>query len=251
MRWLLTLFPRTFLIRFGQLAKPILRIVFKGKKYVDPIDGSAYRFFFEYGYAGRYRKNALCPGTFSLERHRLLWLYLKNETTLLKDSLKVLHFAPAQPLLKNFRLIKNWNYVTIDHSSPLADVKADICSLPFEDFSFDFILCNHVLEHVDRDDLAIGELYRILKPGGILIAMVPLDEGRDQTYENSEIISKSEREKHFGQYDHVRVYGLDYKDRLEKAGFRVELVRYAEKLSKADIKRYGLLEYEIIPVATK
>ncbi len=189
----------------------------------------------------------LCPGTFSLERHRLLWLYLKHKTDLLDRKLKVIHFAPEPPLLKQFKKIHNWDYTTADLTSPLADHKVDICHLPFDHQTFDLIICNHVLEHIENDAQAMGELYRILKINGVLIAMVPLNSESETTYENPQIKSKKMRKKHFGQYDHVRVYGMDYKTRLEKKGFEVEFINYASELKQNELDRYRLDSKEIIP----
>ena len=147
MRWLLNFFPRPWLIRLSIWFRPIIKWYYRGNRYVDPIDGSSYRKFLPYGYQ-KLRPNALCPGTLSLERHRLLWLYLERETNFLKQPLKVLHIAPEQVLYKKFKSFKHWDYITADLYSPLADVRADICALPFINHSFYLIFCNHVLEHI-------------------------------------------------------------------------------------------------------
>jgi len=96
----------------------------------------------------------------------LLWLYLQRKTSFFSAPLKVLHIAPEQAFYKRFRQQPNLEYITSDLYSPLADVKADICALPFEDEQFDVILCNHVLEHIPDDTQAMRELYRVLKKGG-------------------------------------------------------------------------------------
>ena len=176
---------------------------------------------------------------------------MKNKTDLFDRKQKVLHLAPEQALLKQFKKIQNWEYTTADLTSPLADYKVDICHLPFDDQTFDFIICNHVLEHIENDLQAIKELHRILKINGLLIAMVPLDVRVDKTYENPAIKSKKKRQEHFGQYDHVRVYGMDYKTRLEQQGFQVELVSYASELKQDELERYRLDSKEIIPKAIK
>jgi len=137
----------------------------RGNRYTDPIDGKSFKSFLPYGYEHP-RENVLSPSTLSLERHRLLWLYLQNETNFFQENLGVLHFAPEQAFYKRFKKLKNINYTTTDLNSPLADIKADICNLPFPDNSYDVILCNHVLEHIPNDTLAMKELYRVLKPGG-------------------------------------------------------------------------------------
>ena len=222
----------------------------KGDKYVDPIDGKQFRSFLPYGYENP-RENVLSPSTLSLERHRLLWLYLKNETDFFTAPHKVLHFAPEQAFYRKFKKLKKLEYTTTDLNSPLADVKADICALPFKDNSFDIILCNHVLEHIPNDKKAISELYRVLKPSGWGIFQIPQDLNREVTYEDDSITDKKERAKIFGQYDHVRIYGRDYFDRLKEAGFKVNEVDYTSGMSASDIEKYRLAKGEIIPVVTK
>ncbi|MEC7172888.1 MAG: class I SAM-dependent methyltransferase, partial [Bacteroidota bacterium] len=184
MKWILRLLPRSFLIRMSLFFQPLLRIYYGGNKFTDPIDGSSYRKFLTYGYGKTLRPNALCPGTLSLERHRLLWLYLERETRFLNQGLKVLHVAPEQVFYRKFKRFQHWDYTTTDLNSPLADVVADICHLPFQDNQYDLILCNHVLEHIPNDLKAMTELYRVLKKGGTLIAQVPLDEENTKTLEN-------------------------------------------------------------------
>ncbi len=250
MKYILKFLPRKFLIKYSFLITPILRIIFHGKKFTDPIDDSNYSRFLSYGYK-TIRKNALCPGTLSLERHRLLWLYLVKETNFLNLNLKVLHVAPEQIFYKKFKKLKNWNYLTFDMNSPIADIRGDLTSLGFEDESFDLIICNHVLEHIVDDKSALNEIYRVLKYNGTSIMQVPINMRRKKTFEDPSIKSKVQREKYFGQYDHVREYGLDFKDRFENAGFEVEMINYSTKISKDLIVKYGLMKNEIIPIGKK
>ena len=250
MKYILKFLPRKFLIKYSFLITPILRIIFQGKRYTDPIDNSNYSRFLSYGYK-RIRKNALCPGTLSLERHRLLWLYLDNETNFLNSSLKVLHVAPEQVFYKKFKKLKNWDYLTFDLNSPIADIKGDLTSTNFKDESFDLIICNHVLEHIKDDKSALNEIYRVLKYNGTSILQVPINLRREKTFEDSTIKSKIQREKYFGQYDHVREYGLDFKDRVEQSGFKVQMINYSKKISKDLIIKYGLMKNDLIPIAKK
>lgn len=217
---------------------------------MDPIDGKGFRKFLPYGYENP-REGVLSPSTLSLERHRLLWLYLKNQTNFFTDNLKVLHFAPEQAFYKRFKNQKNIEYLTTDLNSPLADIKADICDLPFEDASFDVILCNHVLEHIPDDITAMKELYRILKPNGWGIFQIPQDLNRTTTFEDNSITDKKERAKIFGQYDHVRVYGRDYFDKLRNIGFKVDEVDYTATLTNQNIEKYRLAKGELIPFVRK
>ena len=230
--------------------RPILAFLLKGDTFTDPIDGKSFKSFLPYGY-GTQRNNVLSPSTLSLERHRLLWLYLQNETDFFTNQKKVLHFAPEQCFLKRFRALDNIDYTTTDLLSPIADVKADICNLPFEDNTYDIILCNHVLEHIPDDTKAMQELYRVMKPGGYGIFQIPQDLSRQTTFEDDSITDKKERAEIFGQYDHVRVYGYDYFNKLRDIGFMVNEVDYTGKLSAKAIEKYCLSKGEIIPVVYK
>ena len=249
-KFILNTIPRPLLISLSYIARPILIFFLRGNKFTDPIDGKSFKNFLSYGYE-KQRDNVLSPSTLSLERHRLLWLYLQNETDFFSAKKKVLHFAPEQCFLKCFRKLDNLNYTTTDLLSPIADVKADICDLPFEDNSYDTILCNHVLEHIPDDSKAMKELFRVLKPGGYGIFQIPQDLNRETTFEDNTITDKTERAKIFGQYDHVRVYGRDYFDKLRSIGFKVEEVDYTASLSTEEIEKYCLAKGEIIPVVYK
>ena len=249
-KFFLNLFPRPLLIRLSYWVRPILELFLKGNTYTDPIDGKSFKTFLPYGY-GNQRNNVLSPSTLSLERHRLLWLYLKNETDFFSAKKNVLHFAPEQCFLKRFQKLKNLEYTTTDLNSPIADVKADICNLPFEDNSFDVIFCNHVLEHIPDDTKAMQELFRVMKPNGYGIFQVPQDLRREQTFEDDTITDKKERAKIFGQYDHVRIYGKDYFEKLRSIGFNVEEIDYTSNFTKSEIEKFCLAEGEIIPVVYK
>ena len=242
--------PRPLLIRLSYVARPVLEAALKGDQFTDPIDGKSFRTFLPYGY-GKQRNNVLSPSTLSLERHRLLWLYLKNETDFFTAPKKVLHFAPEQAFYKVFRNLKNLEYTTTDLNSPLADVKADICNLPFANDSYDVILCNHVLEHIPDDKRAMQELYRVLKPGGFGIFQIPQDLNREVTFEDNSITDAKARAEIFGQYDHVRVYGRDYFEKLRTIGFKVSEVDYTKNIAPELVERYCLAPGEIIPVCYK
>lgn len=248
--YVLNLIPRPLLIRLSYIVRPVLAAMLKGDKFTDPIDGKSFKKFLPYGY-GKQRDNVLAPGTLSLERHRLLWLYLQNETDFFIAPKKVLHFAPEQAFYKRFRNQKNLDYTTTDLLSPLADVKADICNLPFDDNMYDVILCNHVLEHIPDDKKAMQELFRVLKPGGMAILQVPQELQRATTFTDDTITDAKERAAIFGQYDHVRIYGRDYFDTLRSQGFMVEEVDYTKTFSPEDVERFALAQGEIIPVCTK
>ena len=241
--------PRPLLIKLSYVVRPFIAFYLKGNNYTDPIDNKSFRKFLPYGYEVQ-RQNVLSPSTLSLERHRLLWLYLTNETNFFTSKKKVLHMAPEQCFLSRFKKL-NHEYITADLDSPIADVKADIVNLPFNDNSFDVIFCNHVLEHIQDDTKAMKELFRVMKKGGMGVFQVPQDLNRDITFEDNSITDPKERAKIFGQYDHVRVYGRDYFDKLRSVGFKVEEVNYSQKVSSELSSRYRLMEGELLPVVFK
>ncbi|RYC50942.1 class I SAM-dependent methyltransferase [Flagellimonas olearia] len=249
-KYILNLIPRPLLIRLSYWVRPLIALSLKGNRFTDPIDGKSFRTFLPYGYESP-RENVLSPSTLSLERHRLLWLYLKKETEFFSKPLKVLHFAPEQAFYKRFKKLGSIEYTTTDLNSPLADVKADICNLPFPDNAFDVILCNHVLEHIPNDTKAMQELYRVMKPGGWGIFQIPQDLKRENTFEDDSITDKKERARIFGQYDHVRIYGRDYFDKLRSIGFTVEEVDYTQILPPDAVQKYRLAQGEIIPLVKK
>ena len=249
---ILNTIPRPWLIKASYIIRPIISWYLKGDKFTDPIDGRSFRKFLPYGYL-KQRENALSPSTLSLERHRLMWLFLRDNTNFFTATkkIKVLHIAPEQCFLDIFRKQQNLNYITSDLESPIADVKADICDLPFKENEFDVVFCNHVLEHVPNDTKAMQELYRVLKPGGFGIFQIPQDLSKAITFEDNTITDRKERAKVFGQYDHVRVYGRDYFDKLRSIGFKVDEVDYTKKITLNKIEKYCLMKNEILPVCYK
>lgn len=247
---ILNTIPRPWLIKLSYIARPFLTIWYSGNTYFDPIDNKGFRSFLPYGYAVQ-RPNVLSPSTLSLERHRLLWLYLQRHTDFFEKPLKMLHIAPEQAFYKRFKKQKNLTYITADLLSPLADVKADICHLPFENETFDVVFCNHVLEHITDDTQAMKELFRVMKPNGWGIFQVPQDITREQTFADDTITNPKERTRIFGQYDHVRIYGKDYFDKLRSIGFQVKEIACNKIASAEEIDKFRLNGNEILPVCLK
>jgi SAM-dependent methyltransferase len=178
-------------------------------------------------------------------------LYLRNRTDIFSDNLKVLHIAPEYSLSKILGPRPNLEYVSADLDSPLAMVKMDITNIQFEDNRFDVVLCSHVLEHIVDDQKAMRELFRVLKPGGWVLIQSPIDLTRDKTFEDFTIVSPDGREKAFGLSGHVRVYGRDYKDKLEAVGFTVKIDDYVTTLDIDIVRKCGLDAREDIYFCTK
>jgi SAM-dependent methyltransferase len=198
------------------------------------------------------RENALCPNCLSLERHRLMWLYLKEKTPFFSKSLKVLHIAPEACFIDRFEKIHGARYITADIESPLAKVKMDIHQIPFEKDTFDSVLCNHVLEHVSDDIKAMSEIHRVLKPGGFAIMQVPFFSPiPDVTFEDPTVTDRRQREKMFGQDDHVRKYGRDYATRIKRAGLEPLEDLYVNDLEDSVRQKFGLVKGEVIYVGKK
>jgi SAM-dependent methyltransferase len=238
--------PRKYLQRIGGLGVKIVGFFYAGSNVTCPVCQNSYKKFLPYGRINP-RQNALCPGCLSLERHRLIWLYLKERTNFFTTKLKILHVAPEACFIKRFEKQHGENYITADIESPLAKVKMDIHKIPFETNSFDVVLCNHVLEHVDDDIQAMREIHRVLKPGGFSILQVPFFHPiAHTTFEDKSITDRREREKLFGQDDHVRKFGRDYPKRLQKAGLKAVEDQFVNELGDDLRKKYGLANGEII-----
>lgn len=245
-RILLQIFPRPFLIRVSLILNRFIGIFLIGNKVECPVCGGKFRKFLPYGYTKQTgRDNALCPRCLALERHRLMWIFLNEKTDFFNKNLKVLHIAPEQCFFKRFKSLPNLDYTTGDLESPIADVHFDVQEIPFEKETFDVVICNHVLEHVDDDHKAMSELHRILKPGGFAILQVPQDDKNPNTLEDPSVTDPKERERLFLQKDHVRLYGLDYADRLKAAGFAVSATKYAREIDPDLAERYRLPMNEI------
>jgi SAM-dependent methyltransferase len=181
----------------------------------------------------------LCPHCGSLERTRLFSLYFED-TKLPHSKPRMLHFAPERKVTTRLRNAIGSNYVTTDLFMKGVDQKEDITEMTFDNDSFDFIFCSHVLEHVEQDASAMAELYRVLAPGGTAIIHVPIK--GEKTYENPSIVDPAERVKHFGQFDHVRYYGADIAARLENVGFLVFPFHMVDvlRISEQDKKKMNL-----------
>ncbi len=242
----LKLIPRPLLIRFSYVIRKPLAFIYKGNNVSCPVCEKKFKKFLPYGYGKANKDNRLCPYCLSLERHRLLWLYLNEKTDFFSSEKKVLHIAPEQPFIKKFKNLTNIDYTTADLYSPVVDVKTDIRNMIFKDNEFDVVICNHVLEHIDDEQKAMKEILRVMKPGAWAILQVPVDYSLNETFEDPDIKTAKEREKYYGQYDHVRQYGKDYPERLRQAGFKVKEDDFVNSFSEEDIRKYRFDKNEII-----
>ena len=217
----------------AKLRRELKRLYYRGKKYLCPFCGSQLRTWAAVGLklpvlerhdvvGGGYRRG-FCPICFSLDRERLVYLYLLHKTDIFKKPAKLLHVAPERNLSTRLQGQPGLDYLTAGLSSKTVMMKMDITSIQMADASFDAVICNHVLEHIVDDRKAMKELHRILKPGGWAIVQTPISLALKNTYEDRSVTTAAGRKRAFGQGDHVRIYAGDYKDRLEQAGFRVEI----------------------------
>ncbi len=242
-------------------------VYYYGNKYECPFCGNTFRKMLPGGYdlpvikekqiigAGR-RANCICPRCYSTDRDRLIYLYLKNSSSIFTNQLDVIHIAPSGSLVALFSSLKNINYQSgvkyhegFYYSKDITLI--DITKLSFKDQSFDVIFCNHVLEHIHDDRKAMSELYRILRPGGWAILQVPISNILDKTYEDPNITGSKEREVYFGQFDHVRIYGKDYTNRLEESGFKIQEVKPAIEWKENNIDKYAINKEEVLFIASK
>jgi SAM-dependent methyltransferase len=217
-----------------------LAVAMLGRRIECPLCGWRFRRLRAFGRVRR--ADALCPRCGSLERTRLLWLYLERETDVGVRPQSLLHIAPEPAISRRLRRIPTLAYVTGDLERSDVDMKLDITDLPLESERFDALICSHVLEHVPDDRRAIAELHRVLRPGGIAWMMVPVEGGRGSTFEDPTVTDPAERLRLFNQSDHVRVYGTDFPERLRAAGFEVSAIDYAKRLDPAVVARHALVE---------
>ena len=251
-KFLLNNLPRPLLIRLSYPFKKVAPLLYKGNNVECPVCERSFSKFLSYGADIVHRDNVLCPYDLTLERHRLMWLYLKDESNFFTaEKLDVLHIAPEQCFHALFKKQSNLNYLTGDLVSPIADLHFDLHNIPLEDNRFDVVFCNHVMEHVDDAIRCMSELHRVMKPGGWGIMQVPQDHKRELTLEDPSITSPEDREKYYWQKDHVRLFGQDYPKWLEKAGFRVTLFDKESKYDQKLIARYRLQKEEILYIVHK
>jgi SAM-dependent methyltransferase len=248
---------------FTSIYRKISSRKYKGNKFLCPICETNFSKFFEFGFENEAIRthnivgaglnyNGTCPRCLSNDRERHVFLHLKKRCKFLFfDESRLLHIAPEKNLWELFNKQKNIEYTAAGFDMQLASVRMDITKISQKSDYYDAIICNHVLEHIIDDKLAMSELFRVLKKGGYAILQVPISFKNQYTIEDDSVIDPDERRRVFGQSDHVRIYGRDYITRLENVGFKVELFDVKEEFSEIEINKYSLLADEKIFVCTK
>ncbi len=222
------------------------------KRYECPICNNKLHYFLPFGEITR--NNAQCPVCKSLERHRGMWKWINSELGEVSiDNSRILHFAPERCLYDQLAKDKTVEYWPVDYNEFFYGIrkKIDIQSIDFEDSYFDIAICNHVLEHIPSDTLALKEIYRVLNNNGVAIISVPLAPGLKRTLENPEYNTDELRLKHYGQKDHVRKYGEDIVDRIKSAGFEVEIICPGNLFGAEESKKNGIISTEVFFLCKK
>jgi hypothetical protein len=201
---------------------------------------------------GHWHRDNVCPRCMSNARERLAYLYLKDRTSLFEKPARLLHVAPEPQLASVLKRSPHIKYVNADLVGPGVMSHFDIQQTPFPDEVFDVVICNHVMEHVADDSVAMAEVYRVLKPGGWALLQVPVALALDHTIEDPTATTESQRIERFGQEDHVRLYSrADYIQRLKASGFEVKVENYPIALGSAKVDRFGLVEEEEVFLCSK
>ena len=226
----------------GQLARTAIRgiqaALLAGNEVACPCCGRTFRRFLAYGDPPR--ASVRCPVCGSLERHRAIWLYLTGPSGVLDRPCEVLDVAPAPFLGDLLARRPGVKYLSIDLASPVAMRQMDVTRLDLPDATYDLVLCSHVLEHVPDDRAAMRELLRVLRPGGMAILQTPWAPDESATDEDATIADAHERERRFGQADHVRRYGRDLLERLAEAGWSIELIDVVSAFGSHAVARHRL-----------
>jgi len=255
--------PDAFWVHIRKVYRYITSLRYVGRKYQCPFCKGNFSLFLAEGVDSRllkekrvvgagYRLNAICPRCFSSDRERLLYLYLKkSKPDIFFGRTKLLHVAPEYNLGMVLKSCAGIEYVSVDLNAEFADFQMDITDIRENNDTYDVIICNHVLEHIQDDLKAMRELYRVLKKGGFAILQVPISYQIAETIEDGSVTCAEARKKNFGQEDHVRIYGIDYVSRLVKVGFAVNVINFIRELDSSSVSKYALLEDEKIFLCSK
>lgn len=243
---------------FRTLSREYMKWKYRGKRLECPICGHSFEHFLPGGFdfpvlkdldviGAGFREEVRCPHCDSNDRERLVYLFLRSRAQLYTNGGSIFHVAPEKSLQRFLKKIPRINHISVDINSPHADQVMDIRKIEYPDETFDVVICNHVLEHIPEDDIAMKELFRVLKHQGFAIIQVPIARGIEKTIEDPSVTEPRERERLFGQYDHVRIYSdKDYIHRLEDAGFWVERVPVNDIADASEIQKFSLNPREVL-----
>jgi SAM-dependent methyltransferase len=232
---------RGFVLRRLRLA------IYRGRRVECPCCGGRFSRFMP---GLSHRATRVCPRCGAQERHRALWLWMRERTDLFERNISILHWAPEYALQRSLSQLPNAFYMSADLEGDEAMQHMDITDVPFKDAAFDLIICVHVLEHIPDDRRAMREMLRVLRPGGQALLLVPIVL-EQPTLEDPAIDTPELRQRHYWQADHVRLYGGDFRDRLAEAGFEVTVDDWIRTLDQATLDRHGLFPLEDIYVGAK
>ena len=236
------LFSRIKMKVLLNLLEKLKKTLFQGTSCYCPVCDSHIRTYESFGHIAK----SWCPVCASMRWQRLGWIFLKKRTNLFDGMLKkMLHIAPEVSFEPRLKRVTNLDYVTGDLFDPNVMVKMDVTDIPFDDKSFDVVFCSHVMEHIPDDRTALNEFYRVLNFGGWAVFMVPI-RMHELTDEDLSVTNPQEREKRFGQQDHVRFYGRDFQDRLQQAGFEVTPIEATDLVEADKLEYMGLKEKEVL-----
>ena len=247
----------------NSIKRSVILAMHRGSRYICPfcgfrskdfaLTGKDYPVLVEKQVIGAGIRRGACYQCDSSDRERLVYTYLKHKLNIFKkpERISMLHLAPELRLSKVLVRSGFGSYICGDllldgYIRPEYVQNMNVMDIPYPDNSFDRIICNHLLEHVPNDLDAMKELLRVLKVGGEAILQVPISKNSEKTIEDWSVTTPEEREIAFGQFDHVRIYGQDYTDRLSSAGFKVERINISQ-----DYPSYGLAGEEDIFIGRK
>lgn len=199
---------------------------------------------------GGYRSGCICPQCGCNDRERWIYYVLSRHTDIPEMEGRILHFAPEKSISKFMRTNGKIDYYTGDLAYSRAMHVTDITDIQYKDETFDYVICNHVMEHIPDEAKAVSEIKRVMKKNGKWIFSFPVCTDMD-TFENPRITSPEDRLKYYGQEDHVRLYGRDFKERFEGYGLKLRVFRPFEEFGRDDIDKYGFIEDDITIVAEK
>jgi SAM-dependent methyltransferase len=242
-----TVLPYSAFYALRDCKKSFQKLYFKGDNVYCACCGSSFSAFAPFGVPRS--PNRLCLQCDSLERHRLLWMFLEKRTDLFSSPYRLLHVAPERVFFHKFKKMRSISYYPVDLTPkeyPAGTKFLDLLDPGLPDHSFDAIICNHVFQYIVDDRKAIKNVYRMLAPGGWAILQVPIDWDREVSFEDYTITDPKERERVYGLSGHVRWYGRDYERKLKEMGFRVSMNDFISEFSPEETARYGFWKGEKI-----